>query len=236
MPRRPTTPGETLRPRLQTPCKACATTPDTVAFTLTSCPLTQVRAGGSSKQSARRTMRAVSEMWCVIVGPIVICEHLCRFHAVAVSCCGGMLHLWSCVLDTCVGGRPRVAHTTDTKVSFRTCLFGTPSALHADGMMGLLSSPIGATQRTRGTYAPRLPRRPTTPGETLRPLRLAWAVWSTAPPPSSAGVLARVWRLSATSNRTKSTRAAVEEPEATLRTVGCRRARRLWKPVGDRCP
>ena len=82
-------------------------------------PLTQVRAGGSSKQSARRTMRAVSEMWCVIVGPIVICEHLCRFHAVAVSCCGGMLHLWSCVLDTCVGGRPRVAHTTDTKVSFR---------------------------------------------------------------------------------------------------------------------
>ena len=84
-------------------------------------PLTQVRAGGSSKQSARRTMRAVSEMWCVIVGPIVICEHLCRFHAVAVSCCGGMLHLWSCVLDTCVGGRPRVAHTTDTKVSFRTC-------------------------------------------------------------------------------------------------------------------
>ena len=35
LPRRPTTPGETLRPRLQTPCKACATTPDTVAFTLT---------------------------------------------------------------------------------------------------------------------------------------------------------------------------------------------------------
>ena len=89
-------------------------------------------------------MRAVSEMWCVIVGPIVICEHLCRFHAVAVSCCGGMLHLWSCVLDTCVGGRPRVAHTTDTKVSFRTCLLQAAWRM-ARGWngMGLTSSRSG---------------------------------------------------------------------------------------------
>ena len=154
----------------------------------------------------------------------------------AVSCCGGVLHLWSCVLGTCVGGRPREAHTTDTKVSFRTCLFGTPSALHADGMMGLLSSPIGATQRTRGTYAPRLPRRPTTPGETPRPLRLAWAV----------GRLPRALRRSGswrefgaeappeTDRRTRGP--PVEKPAATLCTVGCGRARRLSKPVGNRCP
>ena len=75
-------------------------------------PLTQVRAGGSSTtERASHDARSERDVVCD-------CEQLCRFHAVAVSCCGGMLHLWWCVLDTCVGGRPRVAHTTDTKVSF----------------------------------------------------------------------------------------------------------------------
>ena len=74
---------------------------------------TSRRNGGIKTERARRTMRAVSEMWCVFVN-----TRLRRFHAVAVSCCGGMLHLWSCVLGTCVGGRPRVAHTMDTTISF----------------------------------------------------------------------------------------------------------------------
>eukprot|EP00966_Prymnesium_polylepis_P027020 624891-Prymnesium_polylepis.1 len=64
-------------------------------------------------------MRAVSEMWCMFVN-----TRLRRFHAVAVSCCDGMLHLWSCVLGTCVGGRPPCGtyNAMDTTVSFRTRL------------------------------------------------------------------------------------------------------------------
>ena len=195
-------------------------------------PSTHAGAGGwvIKTERARRTMRAVSEMWCVFVN-----TRLRRFHAVAVSCCGGMLHLWSCVLGTCVGGRPRVAHTMDTTVSFRTCPVGTPGAWHVDGY-GRIILPIGATQRTRGTYAPRLPRRPTTPGETPRPLRLAWAVGRlprTLRRPGS-------WREfgaeapPVTDRRTRGP--PVDKPGATLRMVGCGRARRLLKPVGNWCP
>ena len=163
---------------------------------------------------------------------------LLPFHAVVVcSICGRAcwIHAWVVAPAWHIQRIPRYP--------FVRAFCRPPGAWHADGWYGRIILPIGTTQRTRGTYAPRLPRRPTTPGETLRPLRLAWAVWSTAPPPSSAGVLARVWRLSATRTEQRARGPPWRSPKQPCGRwvagvpVGCGSpwatdARRLSAPVG----